>query len=231
MNPAFLGSTIKKPTTGGGGGGGGSPLITSGLILYYKFDEGSGTTALDASGNSRNGTLSGTIPPSYVTGYIGTNALSFNGLHSYVDSGVDSAANLGTGNFTAVCWIKTTYGSTEVAIGKNSGVGDKYWLGTSGTAFGSVNGHNITGGSSVSDGNWHHLAMTCNGGTITVYLDGTSVATGSYTGACNPSGNMHVGDWGTSAQFRWNGSLDEVALYNRALSGAEISTLFHQTHP
>jgi len=230
-----LAAFVTNAPTGGGGGGGGSPLITSGLVLYYKFDEGTGTTTADASGNGHTGTLSALsagIIPSWVTGYIGAGALSFEGSHTYVDSGTDTSLNPASGNFSIVAWAKTSATDTRLIIGKYNGSGDRYWLGSSsGSAFFDVNNVNATHSATTSDGNWHHFVGTRSGSTITLYVDGVSIATATSGSACAPGGNMMVGMFGANSSFVWNGSIDEVAYYNRALSSGEVSTLFNQTHP
>jgi len=234
MNAGFVGSTVNRPPSGGGGGGG-SPLITSGLVLYYKFDEGTGTTTADASGNGHTGTLSATssgIIPTWTTAYIGAGALSFDGAHSYVDTGTDAALNPGSGDFSVVAWAKTSASDTRLILGKYNGSGDRYWLGAaSGSAFFDVNNVNATATATTSNNAWHHYVGTRSGSTITLYFDGSSIATGSSGAACAPGGNMMVGMFGANASFIWNGSIDEVAYYNRALSGSEVTTLFGQTHP
>lgn len=226
-------ATIAKKKVSAGGGGGGSPLITSGLILYYKLDDGSGTTASDASGNSHAGTLSGAGLPTWVSGYIGANAVNFASGNGYIDSNTDAACNMGSGDFTMVCWTKLTGSSTYMVMGKNSGSGNEYGLYvSSGAVFCRANGATCnSGATTINDGNWHHIAATYISGTITLYVDGSSKATVSYTGPCNPSGNFRVGVWGTGGGFFYAGTIDEVGLYSRGLSGAEMTTLFGQTHP
>lgn len=211
-------------------GGGGSPLITSGLILYYKFDEGSGTTATDASGNEHNGTLGGAAAPTYTTAYIGANALNFTG-NSKVDSGVNAAANPGSGDFSMVCWFKTSDASTIAMLGKSSGNNYALFL-SGGVAFLNLNGaNNCTGGSSLANGAWHHIAATIvGGGVTTLYIDGSSVNSSTIGAAISPGGNLIIGDLGEGS-FKWNGDIDEACIYSRALSGAEVSQLAGQTHP
>ena len=79
------------------------------LVANWRFDEGSGTTAVDISGNGHNGTINGT--PNWVVGMSGS-ALEFDG-DDYVD--IDSGvAELGAANYTIAAWVKTT--ETGVAI-------------------------------------------------------------------------------------------------------------------
>jgi Concanavalin A-like lectin/glucanases superfamily len=237
LTPAMFAQTIPLPLVSSkapasGGGGGGSPIITSGLILYYKFDDGSGTNAVDVGGSSFTGGLSGTSIPTWVTGYIGANALSFDGSHGYVDSFQNSPFNFASGDFSLSAWVKTSSSGTEIVIGKFLSSGDKYWLGASGgTAFFSVNGNNVNSSITINDGNWHHLAGAASNAVTRIYVDGSLTAAGSYTKPCNPGGNLHIGDFGSDGSFRWSGTIDEPSIYSRALTLTEIGTLFNQTHP
>src|ERR1019366_8276259 len=85
--------------------------INSNLQGWYKFDEASGSTALDSSGNSRSGTEVGS--PTYVTGKIGPYSLNFAGASSVTTNSVASAIQTGSVTFSA--WIKfpSTYNSSS----------------------------------------------------------------------------------------------------------------------
>ncbi len=72
------------------------------LVAHWRFDESSGTTALDSSGNGLNGTLEG--DPQWVPGVIG-GALEFDG-DDYVDFGAPEVFDFGTEDFTITAWIK-----------------------------------------------------------------------------------------------------------------------------
>src|SRR3990167_8862308 len=83
---------------------------TSGLVGYWNFDEGSGATVADSSGNGNNGTLSG--GPTWVTGKVGSGALSFDGTNDYINI-PSSALYDFAGDFTVSAWVYEPVGSAQ----------------------------------------------------------------------------------------------------------------------
>ena len=98
--------------------------ITTGLIGHWKFDEISGTTATDSSGNNNNGTL--TNGPTWTTGKI-NNALSFDGTDDYVNAGNPPSLNL-TSSFTLSAWVYSNNMSGDRDIITKVGSGADYYL-------------------------------------------------------------------------------------------------------
>ena len=93
-----------------------SPLFNSrGLVGYWKFDEGTGTQALDSSGNSNTGTL--TNGPTWTSGKVG-NAIQFDGSNDYVNCGTGSKLNFGAGDFTLSSYIKTSHVQGQFIAGR-----------------------------------------------------------------------------------------------------------------
>ncbi len=199
---------------------------------YWRLDETSPATAANAVPSIRDGVLGPTVPDTTVT---------LNGA-SYV-----STANLVAppGSFTLEAWLKTTSISGGTLVGFNSSQtgNPAYWdralyLSNSGNlVFGVWNGSGITSVSSPStynDGSWHYVAATfTNGGQLTLYVDGTSVASsaGSTTDNSGWSGYWHIG-WTTYASnwpsvptnYYFQGSLSEVAIWNSsALTPTQIA--------
>jgi hypothetical protein len=77
--------------------------VSAGLVAHWQFDEGSGTTTVDSSGNGHDGNLLG--DPQWVAGMIGSGALSFDGSDGLVDVGHDEALNI-TDELTITLWVK-----------------------------------------------------------------------------------------------------------------------------
>jgi len=212
-----------------------------GLIGYWKFDEGSGTTTSDASGNGNTATLIN--GPSWVpSGINGT--LSFDGVNDYVN--VPHTPTQDAYPLTVAVWIKTN------ATGLH-GIANKYFPG-------SLNGYQvftnagnlcawyfkdasnyIWDGSGCTlqtpgynDNQWHHVVfvVTASGGRL--YVDGTRKTTQVWTGtpgASSTTQNINLGQYpGTATPF-FPGLLDDVRIYNRALSAAEVSALFSAATP
>jgi len=210
----------------------------------WHFDEGSGTTANDDSGNDNDGTIYGA---SWVDGKYGK-ALSFDGVNDYVDCGNDTSLNFGTGAFSVELWIKvlTNDNTWHNLISKKYGynsfyIGWQVWLDfrTSGAMQlrvndGSANADNTPTASGdlktiIQDGNYHHLVYVNNGnGTVTFYLDGADKGTVSFsmTGSLNNTEPLRIGV-STGGNAGLHSIKDEVRIYNRALSEEEISDLYN----
>jgi hypothetical protein len=224
-----------------------TPAVT-GAIDVYHFDAGSGTSAIDSVGTN-NGTLVGSPLPVWVSGKIGTSALSFSGTGVAMatnQSAVQVANDLspilgGTASLTA--WIKTTQ------VGKGSALwGDPAITGVEAAGnsndirYGYIdtNGHigvgagntGVVSTTAINDGQWHNVAFTRNAttGLCQVYIDGVlqgSVTsdTGNKTSIFRLIGaQSDVASDGVTSQGAtyFNGSLDEVRIYNTVLTAADI---------
>tara|TARA_R110002020_G_C16020146_1_gene751888 strand:- start:38 stop:751 length:714 start_codon:yes stop_codon:yes gene_type:complete len=106
-------------------------------------------------------------------------------------------------------------------------------------AMGVQNVNNLGSGEDVEDvttaGKWHHICLVANGGTATFYLDGISRGTMSYTqdAATNPNTNLFIGATSTasSSDYHMEGLIDEVAIFNSALSAAQVSSIYNGGKP
>jgi sugar lactone lactonase YvrE len=196
------------------------------LVGYWTFDDGTGTTALDSSGEGNHGTLVG--GPTWTTGVIG-GALQFDGFDDRVTAPDSPTLDL-TGPYTLMAWVKpdSSVGCYESFINKYL----NYALQTC-----SVNKlRMISSGVGVVESPdntlvpnvWQHVAGTWDGSTMRLYHNGAEVASvtlGSLTpdATDNP---LTIGMELLSGTTPWEffgGSLDEVKVYNRALSGAEMA--------
>ena len=83
--------------------------VSAGLVAHWEFDDGSGTNAVDSSGNGHDGTLQG--DPQWVDGMIGSGALSFDGSDGLVDVGHDESLSM-TDDLTITVWVKVSDLST-----------------------------------------------------------------------------------------------------------------------
>src|SRR5438876_8972537 len=198
---------------------------TPGLVAAYAFSEGSGTTVADMSGNNNNGTIS---EATWTTaGRVG-NALVFNGASARVT--VPDAASLQlTRGMTLEAWVFPTATPTnwQAIVDKNV---DGYYLmassdqGDRPSAGGTwVGGNQNTYGPSVVEVNtWTHLAATFDGETVRLYVNGAEVASQAQTTPlATTTGTLQIGGDSYPNEF-FAGRIDEVRIYNRALSAAEI---------
>ena len=196
----------------------------SGLRAAYALDEGSGSTAGDSSGNGQNGTISGAT---WVAGRYGQ-ALNFTGSNVVTLGDVDL-----TGSFTVMGWLQTRSlysGTCGAFIMKARDYGFELCSGVmraqlgSGTAFIATATQTWT---SADLNVWKHVAMTYDGSTLRLYVNGVlaSSAAGTHGTNNNP---LVLGQWSLGTEY-WNGLIDEVRVYTRALTAGEIQT--DQTTP
>jgi hypothetical protein len=201
-----------------------SNVTPSGLVLALGFNENNGTTVTDSSGNSNNGTLNGTTWST--SGKYG-NALSFNGSSALV-SIIDSASlNLTTG-MTLEAWVNpsTTSAAWRDIIYKGSN--DIYYLegsspqGQAPAMGASFSTNPLYATAALAANTWSHLAATYDGATLRLYVNGVQVASRAQTGAIQTStGVLTIGGDPLYGQY-FAGRIDEVRIYNNALSSAAI---------
>jgi len=217
-------------------------ICTFGLVAEWNFDD---CTATDSSGSGNDGTIYGAT---CVIGKSG-NALSFDGSDDYVDYGTSSDFDWATtDNFTYEFWLKTTEIDGMIISQRSSTSGNPVLdIAIGFTAFDVgdgeigflVRGDNAAGLTSldsntvVNDGNWHHVTITRN--VITdeyeVFIDGVSKGTITDELTDSITTNMRA----IASERRWvqesastpdrryfNGTIDEVRIYNRSLTADEI---------
>ncbi|HET8755685.1 MAG TPA: LamG-like jellyroll fold domain-containing protein [Solirubrobacteraceae bacterium] len=198
----------------------------TGLVGAWSFDEASGATAGDASGTGNDGTVSGAAR---TTGRYG-GALSFDGVNDWVSINDANSLDL-TNRMTLEAWVRPTgLGDWRTVVIKERPGQLAYALYAS-TDNNRPSGHVFTTAdiatrsSSVLPANtWSHLAFTYDGAATRLYVNGTQVATGTLTGsALTSSSPLRIG--GNSVWGEWfSGAIDEVRIYNRALTATEIAT-------
>lgn len=208
--------------------------LTSGLVGYWTFDgaDTTSTTATDRSGNSNTGTL--TNGPTVTSGKLGQ-ALSFDGTDDYV-SVVDTASLRVTNNFTFSFWFKpgnlsqsNTYiisrgqGANQTAILWEYTNNQVEFFGNGYTGSDPRTGSGIT----ISDTDWHHISYAYNGTTWSGYLDGTQVfsTTRTFSLEGSAASGFTMGSAASGSAFV-NASIDEVRVYNTALTVAQIQSLY-----
>src|SRR5436309_8935849 len=200
---------------------------TPGLVAAYAFNEGSGTTVADISGNDNNGTISAAT---WTTAGRFGNALVFNGTSARVTVPDAASLQLTTG-MTLEAWVFPTATLTNwrAIVDKNV---DGYYLMASTdqsdrpSAGGTwVGGNQNTYGPSVVEVNtWTHLAATFDGETVRLYVNGAEVASQAQTTPlATTTGTLQIGGDSYPNEL-FAGRIDEVRIYNRALSAAEIQT-------
>lgn len=203
------------------------------LVVLYLFDDETGDEAMDLSGNENHGVFQGGIKR--VDGYFG-GGLEFNGSDAFVEI-PDSESLALTDGLTIAMWINmknySTAGGTGVTKETSYKAGtrsDKKML-LRATTAGDAWGNNVAAGDTdIPLDEWHHLAATFDASTedAIVYFDGEEDGKSSFSGDITP--NASVVWIGRGANPFFEGVYDEVAIWNVALSEAEIAASMNALH-
>ncbi len=202
------------------------PTSRTGLVAEYSFDDASGTTLTDTSGNHNNGTISGAT---WTSGLF-SGALSFNGINSWVTVNNSASLNLTTA-MTLEAWIKpTSLADWSAVLLKERTAGLDYALyadngaGQPPSGYVHVGGTDdaVVGPSAAAVGGWTNLAVTYDGSDLLLYVNGTLVSTETYGGNIITSSNpLRIGGDSIWGEY-FNGLIDQVRIYNRPLNQGEI---------
>jgi hypothetical protein len=209
--------------------GGGFGSITFGLVGWWKFDENTGSTVADSSGRGHDGIINGT--PTWVSPLVGTGyALQLDGTNNYINVPHHADFSFGTGDFSLSIWAKhielvtsTLDGDTliskdyrdyEMSVYQNKiqfrtetgGIG-------TGTEIGSL----------ANDVLYHYFAKR-ESGVMSTWINGVLDNTLSLTDNIRFTYNITIGGR-TGKLLRTNSIIDDVRIYNRALSAAEIQAI------
>ena len=232
--PAGTYSLTAKATDSGGAVTTSSPVsITvqqaapSGPVAAYAFDEGSGPTLTDRTGNGHNGAILGA---DWTTQGHSGRALSFDGGTDMVTVPDHASLDL-TNAFTIESWVKPdSLNDWRMVLLKEappSTLAYGLYASSNGARQPSAwtQGGVVLGPGSTSVGAWTHLATTYENGTMRLYVNGQLVASNSSVPASQPSsGPLRIGGTSIWASETFDGLIDDVRIYGRALSAAEIQT-------
>jgi hypothetical protein len=213
-----------------------APIYPSGIVAYWKFDEGSGTTAYDSIGTA-NGTIYGAT---WTSGRAG-GALNFDGLDDYVSLNTHDFINT-SDSFSYSVWIKF-----NKDIGGTGSSGDPYefsnmmiisihdgpylHLGTSGRIVSVATlqppAPDVivkTAKYNWTKDEWYHIAVTLDNSKMKIYVNGNleNEVAGGLKRSSGDSNHMKFGKWHYYDANYFNGAMDEFAVSNRALSPLEI---------
>ncbi|MHC4206436.1 MAG: LamG domain-containing protein, partial [Planctomycetota bacterium] len=197
------------------------------LVGWWKLDEGSGSIALDWSGHDNHGTLAD--DPAWVPGYDG-DALEFDGTNDTVRLSTGPAL-AGPIDLSVAAWIKTAADSAGVIIQqRNGGYNGEYRLMVNGSGqldfmlYGDSDyQYTFATSRTVNDDSWHHVAAVRQGQNGYIYVDGKLEAseTGTIRGLDSTIQVAIGADIRDSVNY-FNGTIDDVRLYNKALTEEEI---------
>jgi hypothetical protein len=198
--------------------------VPSGLVAAYSFNEGSGTIVGDSSGNANTGALSGTT---WTTAGKFGSALVFNGTNARVTINDSNSLDLTTG-MTLEAWVYPTVTPSgwRTIVDKST---DIYYLMASsgqntpavGATFAAGN-QNTYAPSALPVNTWAHVAATYDGAMVRLYVNGVQVASQAQTTPLTTSTQaLYIGGNSPYGEY-FQGRIDEVRIYNRALSATDI---------
>ena len=212
-------------------------VFGSGPIGEWFFDEGSGQYARDNTGNGGHFVLGGSASlqysdPSWGSGLNGS-CLKFDGANDYAMVGSSTMMDL-TGDLSLEAWFRTDSTNNYLAIidkryGSSAGSGYALYLDNGKPRLsiydGSTQGSDVMGTVDLRDNKWHHLIITYDGSMGTVYVDGELGSSRSMTRDPASSNTrltlgLRSSGWGGNMPFR--GDIDQVAIFDRALSASEV---------
>ncbi|HUV81193.1 MAG TPA: LamG-like jellyroll fold domain-containing protein [Patescibacteria group bacterium] len=217
-------------------------VLGSETVGVWSFDEGSGTTANDSSGYGNNGTLTNgpvwrcaSTDSSYTPSGQGC-SLQFDGINDHISCGNHTSLNPNS-EITAEAWFKlNALSGTFTVLAKDNPGPTNYWMDIRSNrtmiyvgGYTSVNDpcYNGTSVAIISINTWHHLAWTYNRERMITYLNGNLIANVSKTCILNANDSpLRIGTR-TGSDNYFNGLIDEVRIYEKALETAQIETMYY----
>jgi hypothetical protein len=213
---------------------------STGLVAAYNFDEGSGTTLVDRTGQGRTGAIAGAT---WTTQGRFGGALSFDGVNDWVTVNDAPSLDLTTG-MTLEAWVYPTAngaGSWRNVVLKQRTGGEVYNLYANADTNAPVvyvvrsanqnDALDARGTTQLPLNTWTHLAATYDATTLRLYVNGVQVGSRAVSGALLTStGVLRIGGNSIWGEF-FQGRIDEVRIYNRSLTAAEIGVDMNTATP
>jgi len=193
-----------------------SGTYDSDYVGVWHLDGTSPELVDDSTSNANDGIFNGS-------------SLSFDGVDDYVNVSDDASLRFGTGDFALEAWFKisdTTWYQAIIAKGKTTGT---EWMlyqrnSQSLSFYGDAGSVTLDSTTEITDGKWHHVAVVREGDTGYLYFDGESEDSQSGIDSVDLSTTklISIGAVQSGTERFWNGTIDQVRIYNRSLSAAEV---------
>jgi len=217
--------------------------LSNELAAHWMLDEGEGTTASDSSENDNIGSI---IGAQWTDGKTGEGALSFDGIDDYVDCGTDESLNI-SNKITVAAWIYNQedreiggprgWGAIPISKGDYRDDGWYWWIDSNGWRLSANSLDNWIRISSTYDvplEEWHHLASVIDNDNLLInfYVDGELKSSSSMPFALtlNIDRPLYLGRYSSSTNYNWKGKMDDVCIFNEALSQSDIKSLSGISH-
>ena len=196
-----------------------SGSLTQGLVGYWPFCG----NANDDSGHGNNGTVDGATLTTDRFGNTNS-AYNFDGIND----------NIGLGNFfnytsfSISMWVKPGNQNGHAVIIDNNHASSNNWVFQTISNF-SNNGYNFINSNEVllSTNNWNHVILSYSLGVVRVYLNGNLVTETPWSLNYNNSPSLFLGYWQAANARFWKGDMDDIGIWNRALTQEEITNLYN----
>lgn len=220
--------------------------FTPGPVGWWKFDEKSGTTAYDSSGNENSATL--TNSPTYTPGKFGA-GLNFAGSDAHVTRADDPDFDFAAGtSFTYTAWIKhTTASAQQIILAKFNGAasegGYKMIMESDGDLTCAIDFDNTwtpadsatSTAATYDDSKWHHVACVKNeDSSLSLYIDGVLITSDTALSATTTLANsdpLYIGIDADGTSNDFVGQIDDVKIYNYALAEGTLTTSLNAENP
>lgn len=215
---------------------GGTPSVSAlysptGLVGYWSFNEGSGSSTIDQSGNNNSGLWSGsTTGGSYYTaGKVGSYAGNFDGTDNCISLPLAMPTS---SNLTVSAWVNMVTSSLDGAWGRRiveRSDGTNYYamtMNTNNTLAYSFRTNSTNSVTALTPGQWYLITLTVQGTSTILYVNGafdSSLTLSSPLAVA--SGVPYVGCY--AGNGHWSGQLDDMRIYSRALSAAEVQAIYN----
>jgi hypothetical protein len=204
-------------------------FTTTKLVGWWELEDGFGSIAHDSSGYGNDGTLVG--EPNWVAGIIGAGAVDCNGEGDYIS--ISSINALTGNNVTIAAWINGDnfqpggWNFNPIVTQYNLS-GQGYYLyvrGNDNKPALYFNNFEAVSSSPISTGQWYYIVGTYDGVELKIYVDGNLKGTSTATGLSGVEHNCYIG-YDAADDYYFNGTIDDVQIYDRALSDESVLTLY-----
>ena len=200
--------------------------LTRGILAHWPMHENTGKILADLGGNKKHGSLIGSCH--FIASTLGT-VLDFNGSTDYVTTGFDFD---GRSVFSISGWFRRRAINNRVYVAESDGSTSYAQIGfwTDGKCYIGVNG--VFASADCNDTDWHHVVFTYNGTSSKLYIDGIDQnATNLSQGAVSSNSVTFLIGRRVQSDVYSNGWIDNVIIYNRMLSEAEVKLLYRTYLP
>jgi len=204
--------------------------LAKGLVGCWLMNEQAGIRCIDSSPYGNHGTMVGFGVPANLRSAQG---IKFDGVDDYVDAGNGASLDFGTGSFTVEAWM--IFNSLPIDGANHGGIGGatlvpgwnlflvnnllRFYLRDAGNFASGDYGY-----SNLLTNRWYHIVGVRNGTNLYLYVD--SIQRGTTSGSTANVTNSDALTFGRAASSWFNGTIDEVRIYNRALNKDEIKELY-----